>query len=107
MKLTVAQLRRCNIITSAIERQYGEVTARPAFRFNIHCQWEDGAIMLCATNLPNVRWFETMYHATVVITRRGGIERYAGNMRPKLVLPATPRHCTYDEPFKHLRKEKP
>ena len=100
MHLTEAQIRRCNVISAAVERSYGHPTARAAFAFKLHHQWDDGSIMLCASNLEDMRYFETHYYAHVVITKRGGIERYSGNMHPKLVLPATPRRCEYTDPFK-------
>lgn len=103
--MTPAQVRRIQSITNLINTYYGtgDRTTQARVSYSVQ-EVAGGAVMLVADNSNDLPWYETWYSCHVIIEKQGGISRYNGSMSPKLVLPATPRNCTYDNPFK--KKEK-
>lgn len=102
--MTPAQTKRLQVITNMMCRYYDNVFNSARLDFHIIALSKD-AVMLCASNSVELPWYETHYSAYVVIEKQGGISRYSGSMRPKLVLPVTPRLCEYQDPFKRTTKE--
>lgn len=106
MPLTTKQVQRLQTITNWIQKYYGadNLLSEGNMTFEVRELGVDGDVQLTASNTNGLRWYDTHYFASIIVSKQGGIRVYNGTMNPKLVLPATPRLCKYDNPFEKVKK---
>lgn len=81
-----AQKRRLQSLTRNIDRYYGPARKINEAPFTFAAEaLPSGTILFTATNNNGLRWYETTYTFHALIGPRGGVKKYAGNIRTSLV----------------------